>query len=116
MGYRSEVIIGIKRKYTMKFEELLKEHDLENAFESTEKKFELLSESQKWVEQWAIYKGDYLKWYDGYKDVDAINSFVDKLNEKENSFMICMGEDGELHNEVGDYSDFIEVIRTIEII
>ena len=66
-----------------------------------------------------------MKWYDTYDEVKEIINFIDDVCDKSkgdnsngdgDSFMVCMGEDGEIHNECGEYWNYVDVIKTIEVI
>ena len=108
MGYRSEVIFGVKSEYKDEINAIIKEHDLEESFAWYER--DCFFGNLK--EDWVVYRGEYLKWYDEYRDVSAINSAIDKiindspLDDYAEAFMVCLGEDNELHNERGHWYDF----------
>lgn len=101
MGYRSEVIFGVKSEYKNEINAILKEHELEESFSLHE------------IEDWVMYKGEYLKWYSEFKDVLEINSAIDKIIDDSpidysaEAFMVCLGEDNEIHNRKGNWYDFV---------
>ena len=87
MGYRSEVYIKIDTKYNSEFKFLLGVHEIDYlsiAYSNNE---------------YTCYEGNGLKWYTGYKDVDAVNNFVDT---RENCALVAIGEDEEISAEFGD--------------
>ena len=125
MGYRSEVIFGVRKKHEKKLEKVLKKHDMSLWFDSVERNHEY-QEDGKWIkDSWVIYSGEHLKWYDTYDEVKEIINFIDDVCDKSkgdnsngdgDSFMVCMGEDGEIHNECGEYWNYVDVIKAIEVI
>ena len=112
MGYRSDMVIGIPKKKVKAFEKLLKQHfpDLDVFVRKN------LNET-RYNKDIAIYEGLYLKWYPSYEDVKAIEKFVNDCWDKDNvnSFLVGLGEDGEIHSEIGDYFDYVGVYTTYEI-
>ena len=74
--------------------------------------------------EYIIYQGNHLKWYEGYKDVDEINSFIDDMaydccaDDEFNVFgrmMVCIGEDNAIHGEIGDYFDIFNINTVVEL-
>ena len=115
MGYTSKVIIGIKNgKLSNGFDEILKKHDF------TPNKS---SDYLKICKQYGMktYVFDYVKWYtndDWCKDIMGYLEWVEDEHElKEECFVYCVGigEEGELHSEIGDYWDYVDVIRDIQL-
>ena len=94
MGYRSEVYIGIPTDYAKELESLDNFNDM----------FELWHQS----DGTNIYIGDWLKWYEGYKDVEEITKFVQKF-EEDCACIVAIGEDNEVHSEYGHYYDFLDL-------
>lgn len=94
MGYRSDVrIITSKKgfeklsdfvkKYLEKIDKDLNEHNLLKALD-----IETIGKGQ------CYFGWNYLKWYDGYPEVDAINEGLDYLGENEYSYRFMeIGED-----------------------
>ena len=112
MGYRSDMVIGIPKKKVKAFEKLLiKYFPDSNVFVRKN-----LNET-RYNKDIAIYEGLYLKWYPSYEDVKAIEKFVNDCWDKDdvNSFLVGLGEDGEIHSEIGDYFDYVGVYTTYEI-
>lgn len=114
MGYRSKVVFGVRSEYKDKINEILKEHELEETFS-------WYAYNDLVADKWNIYKGEYLKWYDGYKDVEAINSAIDKIIDESKdvdfveAFMVCIGEDNQLHNERGQWFDFVTHVSDLTL-
>ena len=48
MGYRSEVIFGVRKKHEKKLEKVLKKHDMSLWFDSVERNHEY-QEDGKWI-------------------------------------------------------------------
>ena len=99
MGYRSEVYIGIVKEQKEEFEQL----DEYGAC------FELLKETDTHI----VYKGEYLKWYSSYKDVQSFNLIVES---NEDNFCVAMGEDYAIHSEIGEWYDYIELEVKLNIL
>ena len=110
MGYRSEVYLGVEKKDAKKLEKVLKDHDLLEHFKKSEHNFKCQYQNDEWVDNlWYIYQASWLKWYEGYKDVDAITECIDKLSEDgDKAFQVALGEDGVVHSEIGCHWDYIE--------
>ena len=104
MGYRSDVYIGIPTDYAKELESL----DWEEGMPFNDM-FELWHQS----DGTNIYRGDWLKWYEGYKDVDEITRFVQKF-EEDCAFIVAIGEDNAVHSEYGDYYDFLDLRMTVQ--
>lgn len=97
MGYRSKVIMGVPTKAAQELQDVIDVNDLNGEIEQVESNDEI-----------ACFEGNYLKWYDSYSDVQAIEAVIKKY-EEENSFIVCLGEDGQIHNERGDWNNFVDV-------
>ena len=94
MGYRSEVIFGVRKDSRDKMDKVLEEHDLQNSF--------------KWYEKTHTWTK-----YDEYEDVRAINECIDELEGK--GFMVALGEDNVIHSERGEWYDYVEHICKLKI-
>lgn len=107
MGYRSTVIFGVKGDSNKhKLIEIINEQygEEQSIFETYENN------------EYLIFKGDGLKWYDSYSDVKEINGFISEASLKDDSgFMVCLGEDGHLHDEIGLWCDFVGNYSYLEI-
>ena len=119
MGYRSEVIFGVKKDSRDKMDKVLEKHDLQDSYKWYEKTHtwtEFNDDGARVVhtEYWIVWVGDYLKWYDEYEDVKAINECIDDLGDK--GFMVALGEDNVIHSERGEWYDFVDHISKLEII
>lgn len=85
MGYRSEVYIKFKAEHKDEFDAILKEYDLEDAI----KQEDINEEPTQQDDGYVRYYGDWLKWYDSYKDVQAIEKFLYSVN----GGLLAIGED-----------------------
>jgi len=107
MGYRSTVIFGVKGDANKdKLIQILDEQYQERkTIFQTHKNGEYL-----------IFKAEHLKWYDFYDDVVEVNKFISEASEKDDSgFMVCLGEDGNLHDEIGLWVDFVGFYSYLEV-
>jgi len=84
MGYRSTIHIKVEKLDEDKLLEILKEHDLDRSFD---KLYDI-------EDQYVRYIGYDLKWYNGYKDVEAVNSFINEETENARG-LIAVGEDSQ---------------------
>ena len=112
MGYRSTMVLGVPKE---KQNDLLK-LDLGNSAD----KFADIFEQEKYDtidERIVIYRGEYLKWYDEFKDVQAIEEFLNKTWKEfpETTFLIGLGEDGRAHSEIGAYYNYCGIYSHIEV-
>ena len=125
MGYRSEVYIAIPKKAEKEMDKVFKEHYSDSAWrvDSPLKKYEHI---QRWIESdgdetiskeqtYVIYEGSWLKWYENYKDVDAITNLVVKY-EDDGACIVCVGEDGQIHSEFGEYNEVFNVYTKVELV
>lgn len=93
MGYRSKVIFGVEAKDKEAMDKILEKHELLGVFDENE------------IDGYIVYVSDRdLKWYPDYKDVFEINEFID---DEEDRFMVCLGEDNQVHDERGCWWDFV---------
>jgi hypothetical protein len=117
MGYRSEVHIAIPKKDEAELDAILNEYDLMKgdnpAF--TKEYYKLLDV------EYAIYRGDFLKWNPEFKDVNAIESFIqDKPfdcceDAGEGRMQVCVGEDSAIHSGIGDYYEVFNIYTNVEL-
>ena len=133
MGYRSEVHIAVPKRDEKELDAIMNEHKL---LEGDYPPFTKEDYTQKWVRyndnddlvdestEYAIYHGNHLKWYEGYKDVDAVNSFIEDMaydccaDDEFNVFgrtMVCIGEDNAIHGEIGDYYEIFNINMVVEL-
>ena len=114
MVYRSKVIIGIKNgKLSNGFDEILKKHDF-----TPNKSTDYLKICKQ--EGMKTYVFDYAKWYrsdDWCKDIMGYLESIGDYDNDEECLVYCVGigEEGELHSEIGDYWDYVDVIRDIQL-
>jgi len=126
MGYRSEVYIAVPKKAEKEIDTIMNEYKLLEEDTSGEKRFEKYDHKQtytqfnadgKWYEnsrELVIYEGTWLKWYEEYDDVQGITSIVEKY-EPSGACMVCVGEDGTIHSDMGEYSDVFNVYMKVEL-
>ena len=112
MGYRSKVIVGVAMDniHSNEFDELLRKNGYK-----PEKSSDFLKIDD--VDGYKTYTFDFIKWND-HEDwcKEIMNWLDDKQDENEHScWCVGLGEMGELHSEVGDYWDFVDVVRDIEL-
>ena len=79
MGYRSELYAVVGVIDLPEFDRLLKETDLTDCFEERDK-----------TDLAVEFRASHLKWYDGYSDVDKINTF---FNNSGFSILLRIGEE-----------------------
>ena len=118
MGYRSKVIMGVKNEYVKGLEDILIDCDF-----NVKKDNNFLTMTFDDDEDMKIYQMDYIKWYglwsNGEEDWnETIENYIEKTLEKDVSFafLVAMGEDGNVHTEIGDYWNFVDVITDINLI
>mgnify|MGYP003681120077 CR=1 FL=1 len=118
MGYRSEVHIAVPKKDEKKLDAIMNKHNLlKGDYPPFTKdvyiqKWRRRNNNNKIIEEsteYIIYQGSDLKWYEEYKDVNAVNSFImdgescDDNFEEGGRVMVCIGEDNAIHSDIGDY-------------
>lgn len=116
MGYRSQVYIAVPKKAEKEMDETMNKYNLlyEFGFKKKEHNHSWLdSNSKKHSKDYIIYTADFLKWYEGYEDVDDINKVVEKY-EDNGASMFCVGEDEEVHSTIGDYCEIFQVYTAVE--
>lgn len=91
MGYRSTVYIKVEKKDEKELLDIFKEHDLTRSYEKAE----------DYGDEYVRYIGSDLKWYDSYKDVEAVNNFI---NSGDFRGLIAVGEDSQA-THYGNTSD-----------
>jgi len=87
MGYRSHVYIKVDREHEEALSTLLKDNDILDYMETVAD------------EDYYYVYGEWLKWYEGYEDVDAINSFISDCDDGSKG-LIAIGEDNAV-TEIG---------------
>jgi len=121
MGYRSKVIIGVKKgKLSNEFDAVLQRHDFNtnDTGLSTDGYLRVYTEA----EGLKFYTFEYTKWYSTdvwCKDImETLVSMEDEHELDEDNMVFCVGigEDGELHSEIGEYWEYVDVVRDINLI
>jgi hypothetical protein len=132
MGYRSEVHIAVPKKDEKELDAIMNEHKL---LEGDYPAFTKEDYTQRWnryndndevieeTTEYVIYRGGHLRWHEGFKDVDAVNSFImDKIYDccDENAgeggrTMVCIGEDNAIHSDIGDYYEIFNINMIVEL-
>jgi len=120
MGYRSKVIIGVKNgELSDEFDNILRKHKfpvdkpdgdyLKTHTENDGMKFYTF-EYIKWYESdnWCKEIMDWLEKQDDYT--------IDRQDNLQNVFCIGLGEDGQIHSEIGMCFDYVEQISEINLI
>jgi len=111
MGYRSEVYIAVPKKDEAQLDAIMRKHEL---LEDDHPSF--IKKNNK---EQVVYHGDYLKWYESFEGVDAVNSFIQSkpYNSSDNSgrTIVCVGEDNEVWG-IGDYHEVFNVYTKVELI
>jgi len=111
MGYRSQVYVGVPPTKGKELESF--EWEYGTTHKSTSTFLELFKPVKRnWDEGMFIYVGDWLKWYEGYKDVIAITNFVQECE----GFIVAIGEDDAVHSALGDYYEYIDIRMQIDIL
>ena len=125
MGYTSEVHIAVPKKDEEKMDILLTRHNLMDDDDNTYK-FKKTHHTQRWKEHShgvtsdkskdiILYQALSLKWYEEYKDVQEINSFIE-MGEEDGRCIVCVGEDNVVHSDIGDYGDVFNIFMKVEVI
>jgi len=108
MGYRSTMVLGVPKE---KEKEFLK---LDLGGDTIEDLFEIANCEADDV---IVFRGEYLKWYDEYKDVQVIENFLNETlkDYPDQTFLIGVGEDGHIHSEIGEYYNYCNIYTDIVI-
>jgi hypothetical protein len=100
MGYRSDVALALKEE---KFKDLL------SSIKDDKAAVELLSGCDKHEKDgWVLLFYNSVKWYEDYKEVKAINDFVDTLDEDDYSYHV-MGEEPDDYTQRGTWESPFEI-------
>tara|TARA_R100001244_G_C5079792_1_gene113580 strand:+ start:122 stop:463 length:342 start_codon:yes stop_codon:yes gene_type:complete len=103
MGYRSKVIIGVKKEHSSRLEELLTEIEILEYMDIEEKNLNRL-----FINPWKVYTIEEMKWY---SDCEKVNSYIREILNKhdDNAFIVCLGsDDGEIHDAQGYWYDYVD--------
>ena len=108
MGYRSTMVFGVPKEK----EKHLKGLDLGG--DTIEDLFEI---ANCYADDVVVFRGEYLKWYDEFKDVQAIERFLNETwkNYPDKTFLIGVGEDGLMHSNIGAYYNYCNIYTDIVI-
>ena len=129
MGYRSKVIIGVKSgELSKEFEDILRKHKFpvdkpDGAYFKIHRDHKNLSKKESLATK-TFYTFEYTKWYesdDWCKEIVdwLISGEMDKIDRQDgvdDVFCIGLGEDGQVHSEIGDYHDYVERVCDINLI
>ncbi len=109
MGYRSQVYVGVPPTKSKELEKLKWEF-----IDKTKSTFlDLFTPVKKnWDEGMYIYRGDSLKWYDGYKDVDSVTEFIEDCE----GFIVAIGQDDAIHSTTGEYFEYLDIRTEVDIL
>ena len=111
MGYRSKVIIGVKIEIAKEFDKILTKHDFKpdgcNDYLKTSD-----------TDGYKTYLFDYIKWYNSDDWCKEIMDWLDEkeFNDLDDCWCVGMGENGELHSEIGEYWNYVDIVRDINLI
>ena len=125
MGYRSKVIIGVKSgKLSEEFDNILRKHEfpvdiadgnhLKTSYGTLDDPNEM-----------KLYQFKEIKWYemeDWCKEImDWLEKQDDNPTDRQDGLqnVFCVGiayDDGEIHSEIGDYWEYVDVIKDINLI
>ena len=113
MGYRSEVALTLTKQDAIRL--------LDEATNASETSMEFLEYSKliKHSDEYVTLYWDWVKWYDGYEDVDFVNAFCSKLLDEDRPYAFKrIGEDNEDYESFfnGDYAidECVEFARRFE--
>jgi len=126
MGYYSEVYVAVPKKAEAEMDKAMNSNNLltKPQFETSPsfKKYDHEQtysqyEDDKLVEKTnklVIYEGNWLKWYPEYKDVQAVTRVVEN-HEDDGACIVCVGEDGAIHSDTGEYHEVFNVYVKVEL-
>lgn len=116
MGYRSKVIFGIKEIHKDKFNKMIDKACELYGGDYFKDKISVVSPVYE-TDNWIVFEGDYLKWYDEFDEVKFINETIADWCEDEDmgAFRICLGEDGCM-DECGEWFNVVAEKHDINII
>ena len=126
MGYYSEVYIAEPKKAEAEMDKAMNSNNL-----LTKPQFETSPSFQKYdheqtysqyendklvekTNKLVIYQGNWLKWYPEFKDVQAVTNVVEN-HEERGACIVCVGEDGAIHSDTGEYHEVFNVYVKVEL-
>ena len=127
MGYRSTIMFGVEQSHAPKLDDILIEHQMfaDVRVSKTYTNYEMVKDKvgdfKSWKKvgnmQMVIYRFEYLKWYDDYPEVMAITKYLEELHEEheDTTFLVGLGEEGEIHSGIGDWYNYVDHISKLEI-
>ena len=103
MGYRSQVVLAVTKEASPYFMAMLaKNPSVKRLCEDADTFEGNFDDSGGWIVQW-----DQIKWYEGYPEIDVINSFVEAMESED------LSEYGELDDappvDWNDHFTFVKV-------
>jgi len=112
MGYRSKVIIGVKNgELSDEFDNILRKHEFQ--VDQTDGDF-LKTHTEN--DGMKFYTFNYIKWYESDDWCKEIVDWLEKQDGLQNVFCIGLGEDGQIHSEIGECYEYVEQISEINLI
>ena len=138
MGYRSTIIFGVAQSHAPKLDEILKEH----RWKPDERElvvypnYKMVKDKYGDFEKWErvgdiemiVYRFEYIKWYDDYDDVRAVTKYLKGLaytldegnnvveaDDYDTTFLVGLGEEGEIHSAIADWWQYVDHISKLEI-
>ena len=113
MGYRSKVIIGVKSgKLSKEFDKILSKNGFNDGNDT-----EYLHIHEDPNDK-TFYTFNYIKWYESYDWCKEIVDFLEAVQEVDDDKVFCvgLGEDGQIHSEIGEPYEYVEQISEINLI
>jgi hypothetical protein len=116
MGYRSKVIIGVKSgELSEKFDNILRKHKF--PIDKPDGYLKIHRDPNDKT----FYTFQDIKWYESDDWCEEIVDWLFKVNNvigitDSDVFCIGLGEDGQLHSEIGDPYEYVEQISEINLI
>jgi len=103
LGYRSQVVLAVTKEATPYFMAMLaKNPSVKRLCEDADTFEGNFDDSGGWIVQW-----DHIKWYEGYPEIDVINSFIEALESEDLSEY--GGPDGPSDGTWYDHFTFVKV-------
>ena len=137
MGYRSTIMFGVEQSHAPKLDDILIEHQMfaDVRVSKTYTNYEMVKDKvgdfKSWKKvgnmQMVIYRFEYLKWYDDYPEVIAITKYLQGLaytledsgvvesDDYDTTFLVGLGEEGEIHSAIADWWQYVDHISKLEI-
>jgi len=114
MGYRSKVIIGVKTgDLSKEFDNILRKHE----FPVDKPDGDYLHVHEDPNDK-TFYTFNYIKWYESDDWCKEIVDFLEAVQEVDDDKVFCvgLGEDGQIHSEIGHPYEYVEQISEINLI